>query len=319
LYPKTILLKLSPLIAQYLQINKSVTIEGLGRFYIDENHAYSEEPEKGSKSGSPVLYEPAPHTPTDSSFIDFVVKETGKIRPLAIADMDSYTSLAKQLLNISKPFVIEGVGTLVNNNKRVYDFIPGNFEPPRINTDNDREKKLRAATETYKESSTDHYQYSDNRQHGHSGSGLNIKRLAAVLGIVAVLGIGGWAAWKFLLNKQKKTAVTTNETTEGVPPAPNPADTSKAVSKKPPVVITDSNQVITYKVIHEVAGKDRAEKRFKTLQSYNDKTEMEPRDSGSYKLFVRVTSAARDTSRKRDSVRANYKNGIYKGPVYIEL
>jgi hypothetical protein len=311
-------LKLSPLIAQYLQSNKSVSIEGFGRFFIDETSYYAEEPEKAAKGGlAPVRFEYAPQVSTDVAFIDFVVKETGKIRPLAIADMESYISLAKQLLNISKPFVIEGVGTLVNNNRGVFDFIPGNFEPPRINTDNEREKKLRSAGEVHKDQpSIENYQYGESGRRGNNG---NTKKIAIALALLVAIGALGWLGYTFLIKKGgNKQATSGTVQTDSLSSDTSKTDTAKKnVPVKP--TITDSNQVITYKVIHEIALKPRADKRFATLQSYNDKTEMEPLDSTRYKLFVRVTSAVKDTTRKRDSVRANYKNGIYKGPVYVEL
>jgi hypothetical protein len=308
-------LKLSPLIGQYLQTNKSVNIEGFGKFFIDEFSSLTEENDRHSKNPSPIQYNHTPTVPTDPDFINYIIKETGKIRPLAIADLETYTALAKQLLNISKPFVIEGVGTLVNNNKGSFDFIPGHFEPPKINTDSEKEKKLRNAgnLQSTDRLSEENYQYG--REEKKSFSFKPRQALLLVVGL-AVAGLAAWAVLRYMNKKEKpaseKPKIETNTTAET-------ADTLTKKKVAPPVVITDSNQVITYKVIHEIAGKDRADKRFAKLKEYNDKTEMEALDALNYKLFVRVTSPARDTARKRDSVRANYKNAIYKGATYIEF
>jgi hypothetical protein len=308
-------LKLSPLIGQYLQTNKSVNIEGFGKFFIDDLSSLPEENERHSKNPLPIQFDQTPSVPTDPEFINYIIKETGKIRPLAIADLETYTSLAKQLLNISKPFVIEGVGTLVNNNKGSYDFIPGHYEPQKINTDSEKERKLRNAgnLQSTDRLSEENYQYGREEKKGFS-----FKPRQALLLVVglAVAGLAAWAVLRYL-NKKEKTTVEKPKTERNTNPETTDTLTKKKVA--PPVVITDSNQIVTYKVIHEIAAKDRAEKRFAKLREYNDKTEMEALDAVNYKLFVRVTSPARDTARKRDSVRANYKNAIYKGPAYIEF
>ena len=309
-------MKLSPLIGQYLQSNKSVNIAGFGKFFIDEFSPVSDENEqRSSKNASPIQYSYTPNIPTDPEFINYIIKETGKIRPLAIADLETYTSLAIQLLNISKPFVIEGVGTLVNNNKGVYDFIPGHFEPPKINTDSEKERKLRnagdhASTERLSE---ENYQYGREAKKSFS-----IKPRQALFGLLGLVfaGLAAWAVIRYLNKKDKPAIEKTKTTTE---PGDIQADTGNLSKTKVPVVFTDSNQVVTYKVIHEVAGKLRADARLTKLKSYKDLTEMEPLDSNNYKLFVRVTSAVRDTARKKDSVRHNYKNDIYKGPTLIEF
>lgn len=310
-------MKLSPLIGQYLQLNKSVNIEGFGRFYIDDTAYVLEDGERPSKNPSPIQFQYTPNNPTDPEFINYIIKETGKIRPLAIADLETFTSLAKQLLNISKPFVIEGVGTLVNNNKGVFDFIPGHFEPPKINTESEREKKLRSAGD---QASTERLS-EENYQYGREAKkSFSIQPKQALFVIVGLLfaGFAAWAVIRYLNKKEKPgSEKTTTEKTATTPPAG--ADTSLQKKTPAPIVFTDSNQVITYKVIHEVAGKVRAEARLAKLKSYNDGTEMEAIDSNTYKLFVRVTSAVRDTGLKKNSIRANYKNAIYKGPTYIEF
>ncbi|MBL7727295.1 MAG: hypothetical protein JNM68_06415 [Dinghuibacter sp.] len=311
-------MKLSPLIGQYLQANKSVQIEGFGRFYIDDAAYAAEEGDRSSKNTSPIRFQYVPNIATDAEFINFVIKETGKIRPLAIADLETFTSLAKQLLNISKPFVIEGVGTLVNNNKGVYDFIPGHFEPPKINTESEREKKLRSAGD---QASTERLS-EENYQYGREAKkSFSIRPKQALLIVVGVLfaGFAAWAVIRYLNKKEKPAAEKTTTAEKPAVATTGSADTTQQKKAPAPVVFTDSNQVITYKVIHEVANKARAEARYAKLKSYNDATEMEAIDSATYKLFVRVSSAVRDTGRKKDAIRANYKNAIYKGPAYIEF
>lgn len=313
--PKLTTLKLPYLIGQYLQANRSVNIEGFGRFFIDELSPLPDENDRHSKNSPlPIQYTYTPNIPTDDEFITYIIQQTGKIRPLAIADLETYTSLAKQLLNISKPFVIESVGTLINNNKGVYDFVPGLYEPPKVNTDSEKERKLRNAGDQVNSErlTSENFQYGREEKKGFS---LKPKQaLFLLLGIIAA-ALMVWAIMRYLNKKDKPATAATTEENK----APANPDTLNQKKTPAPVVFTDSNQVISYKVIHEVAGKIRADARYNKLKSYNDRTEIEPIDSVNYKLFVRVTSAVRDTARKKDSIRGNYKNGIYKGPVYIEF
>ena len=59
-----------------------------------------------------IQYVQKPVSAPDEEFIDFIRRETGKIKPLAESDLDSFLSDGKILLNIDKPFHIEGIGSL---------------------------------------------------------------------------------------------------------------------------------------------------------------------------------------------------------------
>ncbi len=41
------------------------------------------------------------------------LKAPGKIKPLAFSDLEDFLNIGKQLLNVSKQFYIEGLGTIV--------------------------------------------------------------------------------------------------------------------------------------------------------------------------------------------------------------
>ena len=61
----------------------------------------------------------------DEEFIEFIRTHTGKIRPLAESDLESFISDGKILLNIGKPFHLEGIGTLQKSRAGTYEFYPG--------------------------------------------------------------------------------------------------------------------------------------------------------------------------------------------------
>ena len=60
-----------------------------------------------------IKFTQQPVAAADDTFIDFIRTETGKIRPLAISDLESYLADGKILLNIGKPFQLEGIGSLI--------------------------------------------------------------------------------------------------------------------------------------------------------------------------------------------------------------
>ena len=79
----------------------------------------------------------------DDDFIDFIRIHTGKIRPLAESDLDSYLSDGKLLLNIGKPFFLEGIGTLQKARDGAYEFVPGTPIMERLEGDKGGEKSAK--------------------------------------------------------------------------------------------------------------------------------------------------------------------------------
>jgi hypothetical protein len=307
-------LKLAPLIGIYLQQQQSVALNGFGRFYIDNQAVHNEEPDKHSKAQSPIRFEFNPAITTDPEFVNYIVKETGKIRPLAIADLESYTSLARQLLNISKPFVIEGVGTLMSDNKGGLDFLPGNFEPPKVNTDNDREKKIRRAGDLHQERATDtSYNYAKDDDKG----GFNIKKMAGLLLAAAILAVGAWAVYKFIINKKdgsKKPAVENISNNGGT------ADTSTVKKETTPntVAPVPAADGSTFRiVVKQITSKAEAVAYLNVYTGRGHKmTMVAAPDSSSFKMKIGITKPLADTLSAKDSIRKFY---FPKERPYVEL
>ncbi len=302
----------------YLQEKKNLNLEGFGRFYLDNTQVLPDPTEKGGVI-VPASYEYTPNVHTDPEFIDFVIKETGKIRPLAIADLETYISLAKQLLNISKPFVIDGVGTLVKTTAGHYEFISGNYEPPKISTD-DREKRLRQAKEVNREA----VNY-ENRKAKEKSTAANKGLLKKVLGIfilLLILGGAGWAVYNFILKKDKNAVEQSNKTvtpiqTETVTNDANTdtskkVDTSKMSTPTTPVI----NGQIQYKVVVRVTDSIGAYKRYKQLSVDNAPVGFERKDNTSFKVFYRISSQPQDSVKIKDSLNVYYGTSGQKA--YIE-
>ncbi|MEO6720275.1 MAG: hypothetical protein ABIN67_07900, partial [Ferruginibacter sp.] len=128
-------MKIEQLIVQHLYTSKQVTLQGIGTFRLDPSVILPAENEKNKDFRIPdnaFKFEYNLRAEEDESLIKYIVQHTRKILPLASADLDSYVMLAKQFLNIGRPLVIEGVGTIQKSQAGEYQFIPGHFVSPKI-------------------------------------------------------------------------------------------------------------------------------------------------------------------------------------------
>jgi len=120
-------LKVAPLLAQYLYTYKRLDLPGLGTFLLDSSTVL--EPESNKKiipvNLEGVSFENMPSIKESPELIQFISSQTGKIKALASADLNSYLGQAQQFLNIGKPFLFEGIGSLTKIRSGEFSFTPG--------------------------------------------------------------------------------------------------------------------------------------------------------------------------------------------------
>jgi hypothetical protein len=124
-------MKVEQLIAQYLFINKKVSLQGIGNFEM-LGTALTDDDSKTSFPEGAVIFTFDLKANADDGLINFIVEKTRKIKPLAASDLESYTLLGKQFLNIGKPFVIKDLGILLKNQLHQYEFSQGQTNPSKI-------------------------------------------------------------------------------------------------------------------------------------------------------------------------------------------
>ena len=106
-------MKIPLLLVQYLYKNRKMSLPGLGIFTLDKSVVLPEENDRALLSmPNAVQFQNANIASADKELISFICEHTGKIRPLAISDLDSYLNLGTEMLNIGKPFYLEGIGTI---------------------------------------------------------------------------------------------------------------------------------------------------------------------------------------------------------------
>src|SRR6185436_20701101 len=93
--PKSNTLKLTQLLAEYLYSNKKLDVQGVGTFILDTS-AVIEIDNRSPKTDTQgtIIFETNPAVKTETSLIEYISSHTGKMKALAIADLESHLELA---------------------------------------------------------------------------------------------------------------------------------------------------------------------------------------------------------------------------------
>lgn len=273
-------MKFDPLITQFLQDKKRLSLPGIGTFF--------------QEAGS-IRFENLSDKEISTDFIEFVKANTGKMSSLAKSDIESYIMLNRQFLNIGKHMHIEGVGTLVKSREGSLEYTPGLFTIEKMG-ESDLESRPSAA-------------FSEDLRY-QSRASQQRKLVFVLLGLLTI-GIIAAGAWYMTNNngtEPKETAVaepqpaTVPQTTDSI--SLKPADS--LASSAAPVAAIDNGIAEWDFVILQTANKANANRRFTQLKELGDKVKMDNRDSLLYRVYFRLPALAADTIRKRDSLSRFY-------------
>ena len=293
-------MKIEQLIVQHLYNSKKVTLQDIGIFTLSQDVAIPFESDKDSAMPeNAIRFEFDKKAKQDDDLITFIVSQTHKIKPLATSDLESYSLLAKQFLNIGKPFPIEGLGVLQKSQAGNYEFVQGNSVNARLD----------AAPALLKEKTEEEISFSTAPRQQASKKWLWII-------LVLFIGAAAIACYYFFIkeNKDKQLEPVTSTITDTIVP---PKDTSTTIIPAIPdstaaintVPKTDSS---TFKVvIKEYPNKESAEKAFAKYSSYGHKLLLYPKDSSVYKIAMPFTRPLSDTLRTKDSIGVFFNTKTY--------
>lgn len=282
---KQLFVKLASLLAQYLLAHKQLSLPGLGIFYADSN---------GDPEQPAIRFEQQPVDGFDESVVEFISSETGKMKVLAISDLNSQLEDAVRFLNTGKPYLFAGIGTLLKKADSSYDFVPNTAPlPPR--------KKDVPITER----NTVPQAYIEEKP----GNGRS-KKPAIIIIILAVIAIAT-TIWFYSKTGEPGVPSPVSETEDhsGAANTP-PADTVNHQAAGPgntgttgtaPVSAT-SPGATTY--VLEITKEPRASKRYNQLKKIEWPVELEKLDSVQYAIIMRLNTSVADTARVRDSLSA---------------
>lgn len=304
--------------AAYLYEKKSLSLEGIGTFMLDDKVRVPAEQEKEifyPIEGLQFTYNPK--SSTDENLVIFLVKRLGKIEPLVRSDVEYYLSHIRQFLNIGNPYTIEGIGTLTKTNYRTFEFTPGNFLPAKEQLTPQRE----------------------NTNHNHpaklkSSAGRVFIIIALVLFALSALGAISWAIFNFIKNQPtsakvsqpqadtiaklintnalKKDSVIINSNSPQFLPAPVAGNKADTVTNTD----TTANNLTSYKMIVEITkSKERVQTRTAQLNNAYSNLQYDSipiNDSVAYyRLFLIMKVSPADTTHVKDSLKTLFGRKIF--------
>ena len=297
-------MKLSLLFAKFFYQHKYLNLPGIGAFSFDPAVTI---PEITDKNAHDILqhirFVQKNISKPDEEFIEFIRAHTGKIRPLAESDLESFISEGKILLNIGKPFHLEGVGTLQKSRAGTYEFYPGLPLLEKLeNVFPEKDSKSSNPKQGYEQ---DYNPVSKNNQ---SGRMIWIV-LAILIGVTAIIW-GGYTLYNS--NTDDEGSQATNASP--AEPVTSPADTMQNKVADSTTFAADSIQPVNtgissakpYKFVFRLGSKNYVLKRYSDLKLSNPALNWDTKDSVLYRLYVSIPAAPSDTARVRDSLKEWY-------------
>ncbi|TWI78286.1 hypothetical protein IQ13_3968 [Lacibacter cauensis] len=292
-------MKIQELLAQYLYKEKSLTLPGLGRFELDPSVILTDTKEQVWPEGA-ITFTMDRQAQLPDELLTFLVQQSGKMKPLALSDLESYISSGMQLINIGKPFLIKGIGSLSKNQTAQLQFEQGNpvlEKIDSISTDHVRDRTVLAEGETEIDFSHEERKSS--------------KKPILIFGLIVALALVGWAVWLALPKKQATPTVeeNTEQTTAADTPVMQQPDTSAVVKDTVQAVAPATTVVDTTSfklVVETVSSKAKADARLAFHQSRNRELSLNVKDSSTYQLILLVQKPLSDSSKVKDSLRNWY-------------
>lgn len=298
-------MKLALLLAQYLYANKRLDLPGIGTFLLDPSVNIDPENDKNAKKdfGEGITFENNSTIKDNTSLVDFISSTTGKIKALAAADLDSHLWLGQQFLNIGKPFMLDGIGSLVKNQAGQFVFNPGSLTPEAL-----KEYSSPKHGVVSDKTEDDYTDYSDILRPRKER--MQWKKPLIVLLVLAGIFVAIWGGYTIYKNNSRaETTDSITTASEKKEPLTTSVTDTTGIRKENSISATTNTVSVpvgNYKFIVETAGKVRALKRYQKLKNLPTDVRMETTDSVTFKLYFFVPATAADTARIRDSLRMYY-------------
>lgn len=304
-------MKITHFLVQYLHQNKKMQLQGIGEFTLDNFYENPFEGEKGKIKvpDNSIRFSPSKKTGEDGGLIDYISQQTKKIRPLAASDLEDYLNIGKQLLNVSKQFYIEGLGTLLLNDYGNLEFLQGHevFAPLNVEVTNLAKSKVedRSAEIDFEKS-----------YNSTPVSGNTLRKLLVLLAFAAGLFIIGWIGWYFFEQWQNSKKDELKETTDNIKPILNTPSTDSSINqvqKDTTVTVSAQNAPVdsSYYVVIETAKRQRAEYRYNDLIKMGYRVSLSTEDSITFKLYTTIKGSLADTTKTMDSLSRFFGRKVY--------
>jgi hypothetical protein len=289
-------LKIEQVLIHYLLKNKEITLQGIGTF-----KAVAPLPDTSDTQKPVIIPEGAisfdynPRADVDPALIEFITEYTGKIKPLAASDLESYLMLGKQFLNIGNPFILHNIGTLQKNNNGQLIFKDGQYAADKI----DPQRKIEdEGAEQHDENMFNEYQ---KERDGGKGKGILVVVAIIIIGMIV------WALYQFVFKNNEKTdSVSTTNIISPIADSLFNDSINRSVNQPVSVIKAPSDTFTFNVIVNEFNDKLRAENREKELTRYGRKVILYTSDSVTYKIAEPFNRPLSDTLKVRDSLNKYY-------------
>jgi hypothetical protein len=316
-------MKISDLLCQYLYQNKELVLEGFGVFHLDPsvNTMDTKEPQQVYQG---ITYENNAKLKTSPEFIDFLIQQSGKMRPLATSDLEAFLTTGRELINLGKPLILNGIGTLSGIRYQQLEFTPGPFIPVRL--EREGQFKERVAT------SEDELFRSEDVPGGNRPTGQS-RRLLVILAAALVIILAGWGLYHVAFQK-KSPGSAADSSNSVIQPVENPApaaqkdttnltapaksDTTAGGQPKPTAAsiqtLSTLTGPVTFRVlIQSFEDPEKAHRRLDSLKKWGHNVVLETRDS-TLSIIMPFSLPMTDTSRVKDSLSDFFGRRVYVLP-----
>jgi hypothetical protein len=302
-------LKLPQLLSQYLYQTKKLDLPGIGSFTLDADAVIPQESDRiGQMAATGIRFRNAVIPAADDSLINFIKEHTGKMKSLTEADLDFYLTTGRQLLNIGKPFYLDGIGTLIKTKEGGLEFAPGDYMVARLE-EHSPERRAAGLDEPARE---------------REAQGNSTKQGVLLVLIIVGLAVIGWAGYylykrnSFSEPVEKQAVVLPDTSKSGSSRTSGQVDTvSKAkdsAAAKPtaptpdaPVPAVPPPGAAMYRfVILSTDNKHHALRRYNQLLGYQLNIKMDQKDSAWFKLYFPIAALPKDTAYIKDSLSDTY-------------
>ncbi len=298
-------MKIAPLLAHYLYTNKRLDLPAIGTFLLDNSVIIEQENNRQSKNilleGISFESNPSIKKP-DDELIQYISSHSGRIKPLATADLDSFLGLAIQFINIGKPFLIDGIGSLAKNNSGGFTFSPGQVLTEKLND----YVAMDAPAIASREADNDYKRifYPDKPT-------MQWKKPVAILLILLGIVLAIWGGYTIYKRTSEENDSVNNVATNNKINDPVPLKDSVSLQKDSVIETVQKIANGNSKFVLEIADQKRALQRFDKLKTYQWDVQIETKDSLSYKIFMLLPVAAADTTRVLDSLSQLIGKRVY--------
>ena len=237
---------------------------------------------------------------TDPELIDFITSQTHKMKALALADLESLSHQAQEMINIGQPYSFEGIGTLSKDAHGTWELSPGRFIPEWSRTADAAGSALYEAPAEPLAAST-----------VRAPLRLRSRRIWLILLLAGLLAAG--AAFLWLHRGKSEIPATRKAASKSGTSLSKPSGTTlrSLAQDQTRSSGTGYSDTLHYQVVFETAQFARAYRRYKQLSAWGAHVVLQTRDSVTFTLATPFATPAIDSTHMKDSISRLYGRKVY--------